>query len=321
MPPVLDLLLLKTLVRPTIEGPNEPAECQTDDWPKHKNTCDYMTSANSLIEQARGMASLDDAALFLTKKGGEYADMGKIEAARVLYQEALTVARGIQGKYQPTLATVYCMVGQFFREQGQYAEALHSFTEEYDITLRDLGKDHPLVTACLESMGIMHGALHNFEQAWTLQLAVVNALEGKPGTATADLAMAYSNAATSAAILGKTTEALFYQRKALALYQSAPTGDVDGVARSHMTIGSMLVQTGLPTEAVGEFEKALRDRRERLGGSHPDVGETLAGLAQALKAQGKTEEAQQRGAEALRIVEAALGANHPDTVSVRKRCG
>jgi tetratricopeptide (TPR) repeat protein len=86
-------------------------------------------------------------------------------------------------------------------------------------------------------------------------------------------------------------------------------------------IGRIYRSIGLLPEAISLHEKALANRRERLGPDHPEVGLSLANLGMVLYLTGRFDEARQRLEEALSIQEAALGPTHADLAETLNSLG
>jgi tetratricopeptide (TPR) repeat protein len=68
-------------------------------------------------------------------------------------------------------------------------------------------------------------------------------------------------------------------------------------------------------QAESLYQRALQIREQALALEHPDVANSLNGLASLYSAQGEYEQAEQLSKRALYIQEQALGPNHPDVVS------
>ncbi len=59
-------------------------------------------------------------------------------------------------------------------------------------------------------------------------------------------------------------------------------------------------------------------RQRRLGDDHPHVAASLNNLAMLYSSQGRYEEAEPLYTQALAICDRALGANHPNTMTIRR---
>jgi tetratricopeptide (TPR) repeat protein len=76
--------------------------------------------------------------------------------------------------------------------------------------------------------------------------------------------------------------------------------------------GNELYQAGKYAEAEPLYKRALEIREKALGPDHPDVAQSLNGLAELYRAQGRYAEAEPLFKRALAIFEKALGPDHPD---------
>jgi hypothetical protein len=71
-------------------------------------------------------------------------------------------------------------------------------------------------------------------------------------------------------------------------------------------------------EAAEILVQLLADRRQVLGGTHPDTLKTYHCLAQVTAGQGRYQEAERLYRHAVTALQQILGDSHPDTVSARR---
>ena len=79
----------------------------------------------------------------------------------------------------------------------------------------------------------------------------------------------------------------------------------------------LLLETNCPTQAEPLLRRAVRIRTDCSGPEHPIVAVFLKNLGRAFHAQGDTTVAIILVQHAFRICEQRLGAEHPDTMSIK----
>ena len=124
------------------------------------------------------------------------------------------------------------------------------------------------------------------------------------------------SAAASKAKNGDLKYTQLAYEEAAAYYQQAaelvPADEQSILAEYLNEEGTAWFEAGQYTKAQMPLERALDIREKALGPEHPDVGQTLSGLALLYRTQGQYEQAEPLFQQALSIAEKALGPKHPN---------
>ncbi len=99
---------------------------------------------------------------------------------------------------------------------------------------------------------------------------------------------------------------------AIAEWIGSPDSNLEAAGRILNQAGLYLVERGRYAEAEPLSERALAIRERALGADHPDVADSIRGLAVVYWHQGRYAEAEPLAERALAIRERALGPDHPD---------
>jgi tetratricopeptide (TPR) repeat protein len=209
-------------------------------------------------------------------------DMVKPEEARVHLQKGLEIQLKDLGSEHLEAAS-YTGLGNVFKSQGKYEEALEMHTKSLDIKTRILGGDSHLDVAT---------SYNN-----------VSIIYSKPGKYEEALEMYKTSFAIGIRILGG---------------DSHPS-----VAASYCNMGVVLEKTGKYEEALEMYTKSLEIELRVHGDSHPSVGDSNYTPALPHKKRKETDIARQLFLECEQIYTTAYGPDHRETVdaaSQASRC-
>ena len=181
--------------------------------------------------------------------------------------------------------------------------ALLGFTEA-------LGQQHPLVSSCINDIGVTLRALgryrdaaKRFEEALRGRRAALGDQHPFVATAHENLGMAYGD-------LGDLRRALEEKKRALEIRRSRYGKEHPEVARSLNSVAWTHGKLGDHKRALELRWHSLRIRRRFFGEDHPDVANCLNDIGVGLRALGRFDESIEQLDKALSIRKKCLGAEH-----------
>ena len=214
-------------------------------------------------------------AALLSRLARLHGNLGRLDRARALAGEALTLRRALPGDRRADVAESANTLATVLQEQGDLAAAESLFREA--LALREA----------------LYPELHADVAESVNNLAIVLVERNDPAQA-------------------EETERL--ERRGLALRRELFGEDHLETLQSRNNFAVFLIKRGRP-EDLAEAEVHLRDvlegRRRRLGNDHPTVANTENNLANLLDDLGREPEAIALFREAIRAWSASLGPEHP----------
>ena len=248
-------------------------------------------------------------------------------AARLKYEEALTVRRDAYGSESAEVADTNMRIAAVYKRQDLLQEAKHKLEEALGVRQRVLGTDHADVGATYRELGLIECRRDNWhEAAEMLEHAHIIYAEslGKAHKLTISTvlmrAAAMNNIAVSLQERGKDQQALDKYGVALELQQSdAGSASAARLAAARTLTnmahvigrarhGSREDECGRLEDALGKYTEALGIYRSAYGGDdHKDVSAVLHDMAHVLHRLDRLEEALSKYDLALRIEIDTLG--------------
>jgi CHAT domain-containing protein/Tfp pilus assembly protein PilF len=197
-------------------------------------------------------------------------------------------------------------------EAGEYTPAIERGEHALALAEAALEASDPLVTKCLDLLGILHRLQGKYDQAEPLHQRALAIREQALGKNHPDVATSLNNLATLYFDQGLYTRAEPLFKRALAIREQALDKNHPHVTKSLNNLANFYSSQGLYAEAEPLYERALVIREQTLGKYHPEVASVLSNLASLYADQGLYARAGPLYERALMILEQALGQNHPD---------
>jgi serine/threonine-protein kinase len=276
-----------------------------------------LVSARAWYDSASQMASRSGDSLALAAVDADLAwlhvGQGALDSARVSGARALALRRRL-GASAVDIANSLNNLAVVELEQGKPEDATRLLNEAVTL-LRSAGSEgRAALGAALSTLGGLASDMGNRALADTQYRESLRLRRDVFGAGHPDEIGTLVNLAANALEDGRAAEALTLTDTILA--RIVPGGlpsehPLVGAART--VRGRALVATGNLTAGTTELRNALALRRRTLPPGHPSLAYTLMALAEALDAGQHRAEAQAAAREAQRVLEAALGGEHPRT--------
>ncbi|GBG24160.1 Kinesin light chain 3 [Hondaea fermentalgiana] len=205
-----------------------------------------------------------------------------------------------------SLARLLFSTGVLWFKQGEYKEALQSFSETLSIFKEVLPDRHPYVASTLFGIANVYREQGRFEEALACYEEGLSIYKDVLGDRHPSVANTLNSIASVYDDQGRYKEALAYYEEALSIRKNV-LGD------RHPLVANTL--NNIASEALANYEEALSIAKESLGDRHPDVATTLNNIALVYANQGRYEEALAYYEEALSIRKNVLGDRHPSVAN------
>jgi eukaryotic-like serine/threonine-protein kinase len=269
---------------------------------------DFLAEGAAKVRQELGGRPLVQARL-LTVLGRAQTELGQLDAARQLLEEAAAIRRRELGP-GPETATTEQSLAVVLLELGQAARAESLFRSAGEALMQDslrARREWVLALAGLGNSLQTQGRYPESEQAYRRALAVA---EAGSGDSSPDLSGRLSDLANALTKQAKFAEAESLLRRSLALERSALGNDHPRVAIRLRNLALLLTNRGELEEAERLNREALAIYRARLPAGHPRTAATISNLAAVLARRGKFAEAEPLMREALAMQRALFGEHH-----------
>jgi tetratricopeptide (TPR) repeat protein len=195
---------------------------------------------------------------------------------------------------------------------GRYDEAERLYREALEVRLKAFGPSHSAVAETRANLAALAYARGDLAAAEALHREVLALEEARLAPDDPGVALALANLAEVLAGRGRQAEAAPLLERALAIREGRPprgAGDELAAAGLRHALASALAagdDEGL-ARAQGLLEASLAARERLLGAGHPEVGATLADLAEVLRRRGRAAEGVPLLRRALAVAETAAG--------------
>jgi tetratricopeptide (TPR) repeat protein len=254
-----------------------------------------------------------DEAVRLHDEAQRQYDAGAYDAARALFERALTLRRAALGENALPTAETLGALALVRAAQGDAAAAQTMIERVLTVRERVLGPDHPETAEALNNLGAirrMQGDNAAARRLYERALAIRERVLGPDDPLTANT---LSNLGVTAAAQGEHAMARQYHERALRIYEHALGPDDLKTSRALNNLAALLADQGDLEAARPLLERSLAIHERALGPAHPSVANVMINLADVRKLQRDYAAARPLYARALVIRERALGAAHART--------
>ena len=254
---------------------------------------------------ARTLHQLAD---LLVRQGAAPEAAPEIEA---LFQEALAIARQVEGPEGPTVAETLIKLGFFRSEQGKYTEAERLYREGLAVEQKALGDRDPRLYRDQSDFGHILALAGKYGEAQALLRSCLEKQREILGRGHPDVAATMANLAAAMHYQGLCREAEALHREVLAMVRSYYGPTHPQMATSLHNLGTDLACQGRFPEATVLFNQSL-DIRRRHGEDDALAGRTLLLLAELHRSQKNYAQALDFGHQALDNLEKTRGPDHTE---------
>jgi CHAT domain-containing protein/tetratricopeptide (TPR) repeat protein len=226
--------------------------------------------------------ALNDLALSLIRQG-DYAGARRLQVrALAIYDKWLGSENSFVTTLLQNLAILNVQIGDSIEASRLQRRAIATWE-------RVVGPDHPYVAFSLDGFGEALAQAGRHREAVPLFERAVGIRERRLGTSSPRLAVSLAHLASSLHRLGSVRRASVLAARAANIWEQA--GGSEGLSDALVIQGAIRLDLGQYREAAHAYDRALQIRLAFLGDIHPSTAEARAGLAAALAALGRTNDA------------------------------
>lgn len=277
----------------------------------------YVEQAIDITEKTQGPDSMEMANR-LNTLAILFWNRDQLEEAEDLFRRALGVRETLGEEHPEFTANLNNLAG-VLRDLGRHAEAENHYQRALRLRRQHLGPDHPSVGYSLSNLALLYRRQERFEDAEVMLLQALEVWEAALGPEHPDVGFALNNLALTYAELGRHSDGIPYSQRALSINEARLGSAHPSVASSLNILAIMYGGAGRAALAEPLHLRAIRIYEDaRDGSADPRIAWPIHSLANLYRDEGRMDEAEQLYGRALSIRQENLGADHPETVKVRK---
>jgi eukaryotic-like serine/threonine-protein kinase len=270
---------------------------------------ELFTRALTIHEKSFGPESRDVAS-DLHRLGTLNLRQGNYAEARRLLEQALAIREKVLGPEHADVATTLNSLGAIEYRQGNLKKAGDIWERTLAIREKVLGSDHPLIAHTLNNLALVHLYTGDSKGAVPLLERVVRIQEKVLGPMHPNLASSLSNLGEAVSRSGNDAKAKTLYSRAVTIMEKASPENPE-LARFLDNWARIQLKEKDLRGAQELFERSLALRLRSLGRNHPEVGESLGGLADCASLGGHFAEAETLYQKALPLVRKPDGSFYP----------
>jgi CHAT domain-containing protein/tetratricopeptide (TPR) repeat protein len=239
---------------------------------------------------------------------------GQYPLALSLYQEARE--RFETAKEPAWQAITFNNIGEIYRAQGEYAEALDYHRRALALKQKLYKGPHPTIATSLNNIGAVYGAQEEYAQAldyFQQALSMWQKLYQAPHPA---IATSLNNIGEAYRQQGEYALALDYHRRALAMEQKLHDGPDPAIVVTLNNIGEVYRARGEYAQALDHLQRALAMEQKLYDGPHPDIARSLNNIGLVYHAQTEYALALDYHQRALAMEKKLYEGPHPDLAMI-----
>jgi len=269
------------------------------------------------IREKRFGRDSEEAATSLHNLGTLYWNQGNYEESRRLCERALAIREKVLGPEHADVASTLNSLGAIAYKEGNLKKAGEMWERTLAIREKALGADHPLIAHSLNNLAIVYTYTGEPKRAVPLLERVVQIQEKVLGANHPDLASGLMNLGDAISFSGDPPGAKPYYARAVAIMETASPENPE-LGRFLDRLAYVLLKENDLKGAEGLYERSLALRQKAYGSRHPDVAESLGGLAECASSGGRLQEAEALYERALAIARKPEGGYYPAAYDVLK---
>jgi tetratricopeptide (TPR) repeat protein len=204
-------------------------------------------------------------------------------------------------------------VAKFYDGEGIYTSAVEFTLNCLQEAENRLGKEHPVVSSCLNNIALLYQSQGKYKEAESSMLRSLSIKETRLNQNTQlSYAIGLNNLALQKQEQGNYTEAESLILEAISILEQQPEIDYVVFAIFLNDLGYVYKVQGKYNKAESLYKNSLSIRELKLGKDHPDVAESLNNLAGLYVVLERFSEAESLYIRAILIREQQQGEEHPD---------
>ena len=235
---------------------------------------------------------------------------GDYDSAQRLVERALAIREKALGPHHPDVASTLNSLGAIAYRKGDLAATRPLWERTLSIRERTLGPDHPLLAQTLNNLAVVHTDTGDPKGARALLERVVTIQEKVLGSSHPDLASSLSNLGEALLASGDRTRAREALERAVRMLEAANPEHPE-LARFLARLGQVRLAGGEVTEARRLYRRSLSIRETVFGSDHVELVESLVGLANCDRQEGRFERAEAAFERALALARKPDGGYSP----------
>ncbi|MBX2862021.1 MAG: tetratricopeptide repeat protein, partial [Leptolyngbyaceae cyanobacterium MAG.088] len=208
-------------------------------------------------------------------------------------------------------ARLFNGIGDYLREQGQYALAESLLQQAHQLYQELLEGDYLDMVTSLHNLAVLYKHQGRYSEAEPLYQGALAMNKRLLGDEHPDVATSLNNLATLYYNQGRYSEAEPLYQDALAMSKRLLGDEHPDVAINLNNLATLYYEQGRYSEAKPLYQDALAMRKHLLGDEHPYVATSLNNLAGFYYNQGRYGEAESLYQDALVMTKRLLGDEHP----------
>jgi len=250
--------------------------------------------------------------------GDVYHNLGLLEQARPLVEEAVALRREVLGDAAPETLVAIKRLASLYRAQGRYADSSPLIEEVLAVERRTRGEDDLETLDTYQALANEYMAMSRDDEAEVLYRKVLEGRRRKLGERDPSTLIAATNLGLLYWNMARYDEAEALWVDALRLRREILGDDHPSTLWSINKLATLYQSQGRYDEAEPLYREALATRRRVLGPEHPRTLWTANDYANLKVEQGDYDEAEAMHLATLEARSRTLGPEHPDTLGSMK---
>ncbi|MCI7552106.1 MAG: tetratricopeptide repeat protein [Actinomycetaceae bacterium] len=226
----------------------------------------------------------------LDRLGGLHRNLGNLDRAYDIYQEAVRTSATVFGTNDPNYATTLNNYAGLQRLRKEYDQAANGYQKAEGIYNDTLGPNHVLTVSCLNNRGLLFQDQNMLSEALQLHEEALRRLQSEAGNEVAQ-ATTLNNLASVYAKMKRYDEARTYMEQASAIYEKTVGKSSDLYLGQIHNLASMQALSGDYQGALERFEWVAQRCREMFGPRSDNLVAVLRNLDAVYQRLGMPERA------------------------------
>ena len=248
-------------------------------------------------------------------------DTGDLDAAAVMYQQAMEAFQAEYGQMHPKVGSCHANLSNVHKVRNDFEKALLHVGKAQMVYVSAYGRMHEDVALTFNNQGIIYEKLGRYDDAFDAHSMSLEIKIKVLGENHGDVAASYGCLGNLNQQRGNFAKALYYHGKAQQVAIAVHGYESLFTARTFMNQGNALDDLQRFDDALEAHSKALEIRIKVVGEHHLDTAESYLNMAIVYKHQGKYEKALEFYQKDLVITSLSLGPAHPEVAKNKSNIG